>query len=69
MNIPKSLRVALAYRNMSQADLAKSSNISKATISFIATGKRSVTSERLEAICNALDYKASEFIALGESNE
>jgi len=54
---------------MSQADLAKSSNISKATISFIATGKRSVTSERLEAICNALDYKASEFIALGESNE
>ncbi len=66
MNIPKSLRVALAYRNMSQADLARRSKISRATISFIATGKRSVTSERLETICDALDYKTSEFIALGE---
>ena len=66
MNIPKSLRVAMAYKGINQSELAKKASLSTTTISFIINGKSSVNADRLERICNALGYKTSEFIALGE---
>ncbi len=66
MNISKSLRLALVHKDVSQAELAEKTGLSKPTLSLIAKGKRSISGRSLELICDALEYKASEFIALGE---
>jgi transcriptional regulator with XRE-family HTH domain len=65
MDLGKSLRVALAMKNMQQKTLAKELDINQRQISnWVASGKFS--RESLANICKALDMPVSEFIALGE---
>ena len=66
MNVSKSLRLAMVHKDVSQSELAGKTGLSRPTLSMIAKGKRSISGRSLELICEALDYKASEFIALGE---
>jgi DNA-binding Xre family transcriptional regulator len=66
MNIGKSLKIALINRNMKNTTLAEKLGVSDAYVSAIACGTKSVSLTMLKNICDCLDYKTSEFIALGE---
>ena len=66
MNISRSIKLALVYRDMKGQDLAEKLGVSPAYISGIVTGKRVPSLDRLQTISKELDYDLSEFIALGE---
>jgi len=66
MNLSRSLKVALAYRDMNQTQLAKKMQVSQPYINSLCSGKRQIGMNMLPKICEALKYKESEFIALGE---
>lgn len=66
MNIPKSIRVALAMRGMTQGQLAEATKIHQSNISKMMNGKYSVSDSHLQTIADAVDMKVSELIALGE---
>ncbi len=66
MNISRSIKLALVYRDMKGQDLAEKLGVSPAYISGIVTGKRVPSLDRLQTISKELDYVLSEFIALGE---
>lgn len=66
MDFGKSLRVAMAYRNVRQAELRKSVQISHCHLSQIVNGHKEPSMKVTKQICDALGYKVSEFIALGE---
>ena len=65
MKIDKALKIALIKRNLQQKDIADSLIISPAFVSNLANG-HSASARMIERIAKALDYKVSEFIALGE---
>lgn len=65
MNISKSLKIALAIRGLKQIELAKKLNVSKSQISNWCNGQV-MRPAATEKICKELNYKVSEFIALGE---
>lgn len=69
MNLPKSIRVSLAMKGMSQGDLAEATGIHQSNVSKMVNGKMAITTERLAGICVALGIKVSEFIRLGEEVE
>jgi DNA-binding Xre family transcriptional regulator len=65
MNLSKSLKIALAMRGLTQKQLGELSGLGAVTLSYMSrVGQCSTTT--LQAICNVLEMKASEFIALGE---
>jgi transcriptional regulator with XRE-family HTH domain len=66
MNIPRSIKLALVYRDMRGQDLAKKLGVSPAYISGIVTGNKLPSLDRLQTISKELNYELSEFIALGE---
>ena len=65
MNLRKSIKVALAERDMSQKDLAKKLCMSQSAVSQLAAQK-SCTGPTLNKLADAFGLKVSEFIALGE---
>ena len=66
MNIKKSIKIALVEREQNQEWLAGQVGVSRGAISLVLS-RNSVTSQLLEKIAAALEYKVSELIALGES--
>lgn len=65
MNIGKSIKVALAQRNMKQNQLADRLGKSARWINLLANSKGAST-ETITMLAAAFDMKASEFVALGE---
>ena len=65
MNTGKSLRIALAIKEKNQQWLADELGVKKQMVSYWINGT-SLKSEIVSNICCVLEYKPSEFIALGE---
>lgn len=65
MNLGKSIKMALAKREMSQKDLAEKMGWSIVWTNTLAN-KKSARSETIEALATAFGMKTSEFVALGE---
>lgn len=65
MNIGKSIKVALAQRNMKQNQLAEQLGKSARWINLLANSKNAST-ETISMLAAAFGMKASEFVALGE---
>lgn len=65
MNVGKSLKMALAKKEMSQAKLAKIYGCRPLWISKLAN-RRQAEGETIEKLAACLGMKVSEFVALGE---
>lgn len=65
MDLGKSLKMALAKREMTQKTLAENLDVHPQQVSDWATSGK-ITRIRLELICMQLDMNVSEFVALGE---
>lgn len=65
MNVGKSIKVALAKKDMNQQDLAEKLRVSKPYVSQLA-GKEHAGMGTVVLLADAFDMKVSEFIALGE---
>lgn len=66
MNIPKSIKIALIHANIPQTDLAIVIGVTSQHLSAVATGRKSCSIALLDKLAKGMDYKVSEFIALGE---
>ena len=66
MDLQKSFRMALAERDITKAELARSMGCTRAYIGSIAKGG-SMSVRKLQDVCDVLGYKVHEFIKLGES--
>lgn len=66
MNLPKSLKIALINKGITQRSLAESVGTTDAHISNLSTGRAQLQGEMLKKIAKSLDMKVSEFVALGE---
>lgn len=65
MNVGKSLKMALAKRGMNQTQMAAHLKCTVVWVNRIANS-RSVSMSTVESLCDVLDMKVSEFLALGE---
>lgn len=65
MNFRRSLKLALAQRDMTQKALAEKLKMRETSMSQLAA-QTSCTGATLQKIAEAFDMKVSEFIALGE---
>jgi len=65
MNLGKSLKVALAMREMTQSDLARNQDWNLRTVNKLAN-KADGTVQNINKLSAALGMKPSEFVALGE---
>ena len=65
MNIGKSIKVALAMRNMKQNQLAAQLRKTPRWINSLANSEGASTAT-IEMLASAFSMKASEFVALGE---
>lgn len=68
MNLRKSIKTALAQRDMSQKALATKLGMLETSLSQLAAQK-SCTGATLQKLADAFGLKVSEFIALGEDHE
>lgn len=68
MDIQKSIRLAMAHRNMNQRQLAYAAGITPTFVSYILTGKYQPRLCSLERIAKAVEMSVSDLIALGEEN-
>ena len=68
MNISKSIKVALAQREMTVGDLAKKLDLSRQRVNSLIRADNART-DTIEKVAKALNMQASELIALGEDNE
>lgn len=65
MNVGRSLKVALAKRDMSQTELAKKMKVHVQWVNKLAN-TQAASQATVVGLAEALDMKVSEFIALGE---
>ena len=65
MNVGKSIKVALAKKDMNQQDLAAKLKVSKPYVSQLA-GKEHAGMGTVVLLADAFDMKVSEFLSLGE---
>jgi len=65
MNIGKSMRIALAMRDMERQELAQLMGVTPVTVSRLI-GQQTCSGSVLKNIARALEMKVSEFVALGE---
>lgn len=65
MNAAISMKVAMAKRGFTQAQLAKLAGLTQSSISGLAN-RPNWNGESLQKIAAAFDMKVSEFVALGE---
>lgn len=63
----KKIRALLKEKNMTQAELARRSNVTEANISYIISQNRNVREKTLLALCKALDCSPYD-IALEDKN-
>lgn len=65
MNLKKSITIALAHKEMSMTELAEKLGVH---INQVYTWRRvgTIRQSHLEKMCEVLNMKVSEFIALGE---
>ena len=66
MNIPKSIRVAMAKHEVSRQQLTASTGIHETNISKMMNGKYGISADQVELFAKAFDMKVSDFIKLGE---
>lgn len=65
MNAGRSIKVALAKKDMAQKDLAKKMGVSTAYISQLA-GREHIGMGTIGLLAEAFNMRVSEFVALGE---
>lgn len=65
MNVGKSIKVALAKREMRSGDLAKILGVTPQTVSTMSS-RVTCTGQMLIHLAQSFDMKVSEFVALGE---
>lgn len=65
MNVGKSIKVALAKKGMSQAELAKRMGLTHTWVSALANKPKASTAT-IEALAAQFDMRVSEFVMLGE---
>lgn len=65
MNVGKSIKVALAQKCMSQAELAKRMGLTHTWVSALANKPKASTAT-IEALSAQFDMKVSDFVRLGE---
>lgn len=65
MNAAKSMKIAMAQREMNQVELAKKAGVTQPSISGLAN-RSNWNGESLVKIAAAFGLKVSEFVALGE---
>lgn len=65
MNAARSMKIAMAQRDLNQEQLASLAGITQSSISGLA-GRNKWNGESLVKISKALGLKVSEFVALGE---
>lgn len=66
MNIGKSIKICLAKTDMERQELAGVISVTPTYVTKLCN-QESCSSTMLEKLCVAFEMKASEFIALGES--
>lgn len=66
MNISKSINLALAHAGINQKELSQVMGVSQQFLSGMATGRVNASLSMVVRLAEALDYRVSEFIALGE---
>lgn len=66
MDISKSIRLALAHRNMKATELAAKMGVSNAYISQLANGDKMPSVQKLSSMAMLTGFSVSEFVALGE---
>jgi HTH-type transcriptional regulator/antitoxin HigA len=59
----------LAERDLSQADLVRTTGLAKATVSDLVTGKRAFTVEQMQRVSEVFDVPASVFLPKELSHE
>lgn len=65
MNVSKSIRVALAMRELTQKQLAERLGMYESAVSQLVN-RSSITTDKLKQVADALEMKVSELVALGE---
>jgi len=65
VDISKSIRVALAIKEMQKQELATAMKVSPQAISALCKSK-TCSGDRLIELCRVFEMKASDFIVLGE---
>lgn len=65
MNVSKSIRVALAMRELTQKQLAERLGMYESAVSQLVN-RSSITTDKLKQVADALGMKVSELVALGE---
>ena len=65
MNVSKSIRVALAMRELTQKQLAERLGMYESAVSQLVN-RSSITTDELKQVADALGMKVSELVALGE---
>jgi DNA-binding Xre family transcriptional regulator len=68
MNTGKSIQIALVNKGWQKKDLAEKLGVTRSTVSNLVKSS-TCTGQALDNLCEVFEMKASEFIALGESNE
>ena len=65
VNVSKSIRVALAMRELTQKQLAERLGMYESAVSQLVN-RSSITTDKLKQVADALGMKVSELVALGE---
>jgi len=68
MDVGRSIRIAMAQRNVNQTWLAKEMGGFQSHISNMVS-RKTANSAMIEKLAKAFDLSASEFIALGETED
>ena len=68
MNVSKSIRVALAMRELTQKQLAERLGMYESAVSQLVN-RSSITTDKLKQVADALDMRVSELVALGEESK
>ena len=66
VNVSKSIRVALAMRELTQKQLAERLGMYESAVSQLVN-RSSITTDKLKQVADALDMRVSELVALGEN--
>lgn len=65
MNAAKSMKIAMAQREINQTQLAEKIGITQGALSALAS-RKNWNAESMQKVAKALGMKVSEFVALGE---
>jgi transcriptional regulator with XRE-family HTH domain len=66
MNIRRSIRAVMYKLDINQSEMARRSEVSISTLSFLMNGKRMPSMESLERLAVVGDMTVGEFIVAGE---